>query len=286
MADTEPLRRSLLYIAPAYPEMLASYPRFPADMFCFDLEDGTPPADKVAARAKIAEALRTIPDGAGRERLLRVNGLDTPWGHDDCAAAAQMPLSGVLVPKVEGAGMVRQVEAILNAAGAPQDMRIWCLIETPMGVLRAEEIATASPRVAGLSIGGTDLAETLHIRQTADRLGALHALSHIVLAARAHGLAIIDAVHPNYANTDGFAESCAQGVELGFDGKSVVLPATIATANAIFGPNEDEIAHARAQVEAAGEAQDGYASLHLAHARRLLAKAAHIARQDALRAAL
>ncbi|QZP09035.1 CoA ester lyase [Caenibius sp. WL] len=286
MADTEPLRRSMLYLAGAYPEMLGIYPRFPADLFCFDLEDGTPPADKVAARERIAEVLRTIPDGAGRERLLRVNGLDTPWGHDDCTAAAQMPLSGVLVPKVEGAGMVRQVEAILNAAGAPQDMRIWCLIETPLGVLRAEEIATASPRVAGLVIGGTDLAETLHVRQTPDRLGVLYALSHTVLVARAHGLAVIDAVHPNYANTDGFAESCAQGVEWGFDGKSVVLPATIAAANAAFGPSEDEIAHARAQVAAAGEAQDGYASLHLAHARRLLAKADHIARQDALRAAL
>ena len=286
MADTEPLRRSMLYLAGAYPEMLGIYPRFPADLFCFDLEDGTPPADKVAARERIAEVLRTIPDGAGRERLLRVNGLDTPWGHDDCTAAAQMPLSGVLVPKVEGAGMVRQVEAILNAAGAPQDMRIWCLIETPLGVLRAEEIATASPRVAGLVIGGTDLAETLHVRQTPDRLGVLYALSHTVLVARAHGLAVIDAVHPNYANTDGFAESCAQGVKWGFDGKSVVLPATVAAANAAFGPSEDEIAHARAQVAAAGEAQDGYASLHLAHARRLLAKADHIARQDALRAAL
>ena len=286
MADTDPLRRSMLYLAGAYPEMLGIYPRFPADLFCFDLEDGTPPADKIAARERIAEILRNTLDGAGRERLLRVNGLDTPWGHDDCTAAARMPLSGVLVPKMEGAGMVRQVEAILNAAGAPQDMRIWCLIETPLGVLRAEEIATASPRVAGLVIGGTDLAETLHARQTAGRVGMLHALSHTVLVARAHGLAVIDAVHPNYANTDGFAESCAQGVEWGFDGKSVVLPATIAAANAAFGPSEDEIAHARAQVKAAGEAQDGYASLHLAHARRVLAKAAYITQQETLRASL
>lgn len=286
MADTETLRRSMLYLAGAYPQMLGIYPQFPADMFCFDLEDGTPPAGKIAARDAIAEVLRNTPDGADRERLLRVNGLDTPWGHDDLTAAAHLPLHGVLLPKVEGAGMVRQAEAILNAAGAPESLRIWCLVETPMGVLRAEEIATASPRIAGLVIGGTDLAETLHARQTASRLPMLHALSHCVLVARAYGLALIDAVHPNYANTDGFAESCAQGVEWGFDGKSVVLPATIAAANAAFGPSEEEITHARAQVEAAGEAQDGYASLHLAHARRVLAKAAHIARQDTLRANL
>ena len=97
MADTEPLRRSMLYLAGAYPEMLGIYPRFPADLFCFDLEDGTPPADKVAARERIAEVLRTIPDGAGRERLLRVNGLDTPWGHDDLRAAARATFAYLLV---------------------------------------------------------------------------------------------------------------------------------------------------------------------------------------------
>ena len=286
MADNEPLRRSMLYLAGAYPDMLGIYPRFPADMFCFDLEDGTPAAGKVAARERIASTLLGTPDGAGRERLLRVNGLDTPWGYDDLARAAKLPLDGVLLPKIEGAGMVRQAEAILTAHGAPATMRIWCLIETPLGILRAEEIAASTPRLAGLVIGGTDLAETLHARQTAGRLGMLYALSHCVVAARAYGLTIIDAVHPNYANTDGFAESCAQGVEWGFDGKSVVLPATIAAANAAFGPSDTEIAHARQQVEAAGEAQDGYASLHLMHARRLLAKADHIAEQEALRSSL
>lgn len=286
MAINEPLRRSMLYLAGAYPDMLGIYPRFPADMFCFDLEDGTPPAGKIAARDRIAATLLDTADGAGRERLLRVNGLDTPWGYDDLARAAQLPLEGVLLPKIEGAGMVRQAEAILASNGAPDSMRIWCLIETPLGILRAEEIAASTPRMAGIVIGGTDLAETLHTRQTAGRLGMLHALSHCVVAARAYGLTVIDAVHPNYANTDGFAESCAQGVEWGFDGKSVVLPATIAAANAAFGPSEEEIAHAREQVATAGETQDGYASLHLLHARRLLAKADHIAAQETLRSAL
>ncbi len=286
MTDCAPLRRSMLYLAGAYPEMISAYPRFPADLFCFDLEDGTPPAMKAAARQTIAEILHQTPDAARRERLLRVNGLDTPWGYADCVAAATLPLSGVVVPKVDGAGMVRQVEAVLNAAGAPADMRIWCLIETPLGVLRAADIATASPRIAGLVVGSTDLAEALNVRQTASRMNMLCALGQIVLVARAHGLAVIDGVHPNYANTDGFAESCAQGVEWGFDGKSVVLPATIAMANAAFGVSQGDIAQARAQVTAADQAQDGYVSRHFAHARRLLARAAHIEQQDKLRTSL
>ena len=279
MADVEPLRRSMLYLAGAYPDMIDAFPNFPADMFCFDLEDGTPAGQKLVARERIAVALRSR-DAGGRERLLRVNGLDTPWGHEDLTLAATLPLDGVLLPKVEGAGCVRQALTVLEAAGAPETLAIWCLIETPMGVLRAEEIATASPRVAGLVIGGTDLAETSRARQTPDRLPQLSALSHCVLVARAYGLAIIDAVHPNYRNADGFAESCTRGVELGFDGKSVALPQTIALANAIFGPSPDEIAAARAQLAASDGGQDGYASLHLLHARRLLARAEQIERRE------
>lgn len=234
MTEVQPPRRSMLYLAGPYADLLAAYPQFPADMFCFDLEDGTPPREKVTARERIAATLRSVADPAARERLLRVNGLDTPWGHEDLTAAADLPITGVLLPKVEGAGVVRQAQAVLAAAGAPDSMTIWCLIETPLGVLRAEEIATASPRVAGLVIGGSDLSKTLRVPQTASRIGLLHVLSHCVLVARAHGLAIIDALHPNFANADGFAESCHQSFELGFDGKSVVLPATISIANATF----------------------------------------------------
>lgn len=284
MSEVEPPRRSMLYLAGPYAEMLAAYPQFPADMFCFDLEDGTPPHDKPAARERIAQTLRDLPDPAMRERLLRVNGLDTPWGHDDLVAAARLPISGVLLPKAEGAAMVRQAEAVLTAAGAPDNLAIWCLIETPLGVLRAEEIATASARVKGFVIGGGDLAETLRIPQTASRTGALHPLSQCVLVARAHGLAIIDAVHPNYANTDGFAESCQQGVELGFDGKSVVLPATIPLANTAFGPDEQAVLDARELLKSSAQAAGtGYANLHLLHARRLVARADQITRLEALR---
>lgn len=282
MTDMEPLRRSMLFLSGAYPDMLNMFPQFPADMFCFDLEDGTPPAEKTVARERIENAVRSL-DPAGRERLLRVNGLDTPWGHDDLVFAAQLPIEGVVLPKVEGAGTVRQALAVLAAAGAPASLAIWCLIETPMGVLRAEEIASSSRRIAGIIIGGTDLAETTRTRQTLDRLPQLAALSHCVIVARAYGLSIIDSVHPNYRNTDGFVESCARGVELGFDGKSIALPATISIANAAFGPSPNEIAAAREAVAAAGESSDGYANLHLIHARRLLARAEYIARCEGVR---
>jgi citrate lyase subunit beta/citryl-CoA lyase len=144
-------------------------------------------------------------------------------------------------------------------------------------VLRAEEIASSSRRVAGIVIGGSDLAETTRSRHTPDRIPQVTALSLCILAARAYGLAIIDAVHPNLRDEAGFAESCERGVELGFDGKSAVLPATLAIANRVFGPSEEEIAHAREQVAAAGGASDGYASLHLIHARRVVARAEKIA---------
>jgi len=179
---------------------------------------------------------------------------------------------------VEGAADVRRAEAVLDAAGA-RSLDIWCLIETPLGVLRAEEIASTSRRIAGIVIGGADLAETTRSRHTPERIPQATALSLCVLAARAFGLSIIDAVHPNFRDDTGFEESCLRGVEFGFDGKSVVLPATLGIANRLFGPSEDEIMHAREHIAAAGDASGGYASLHLLHARRVLARADQIARR-------
>lgn len=276
MLADETLRRSFLYLSGAYPQMLAAAGSFDADLFCFDLEDGVPPPQKPAARERIAEVLRTV-DFGGRERLLRVNGLDTEWGHPDLALAATLPLDGVLLPKVEGAADVRHAEAVLDAAGASAGLRIWCLIETPLGVLRAEEIASSSRRLAGIVIGGADLAETTRSRHTADRIPQLTALSLCILAARAHGLAVIDAIHPNFRDDTGFEDSCRRAVELGFDGKSIALPMTIPIANRVFGPSEAEIAQAREQVAAVAGDQSGYASLHLKNARRILARAETIA---------
>ncbi len=281
MSEVRFLRRSMLFLAGSYPDMLAAYPNFYADMFCFDLEDSVPPDGKIVARERVEKILQKD-DPIKREKILRVNGLDTPWGYEDLCMAARSPLDGVLLPKVEGAATVRQAIAILDAAGAPASQAIWCLIETPLGVLRAEEIATASPRVAGLVMGGSDFAETTHSRQTADRLPQLPAFSHCLLVARAYGLAIIDTVHPNFQNEDGFAESCSLAADWGFDGKSIALPSTIAAANAAFGPHPADVAKAQSQIDTFSDDANGYAQLVLQKAKRLVALDNYIKERESL----
>lgn len=279
--DNEKLRRSMLYLSGSYPAMLARVRYFPADMFCFDVEDGVSPGDKSAARDRIADTVRNT-DFAGRERIIRVNGLDTPWGYDDIAAAATLPIDGILLPKVEGGASVRQAVKILEEAHAPDNFAVWCLIETPLGVLRAEEIAASSRRLAGLVIGGNDLAETTGSRDTPERLPQLMALSLCILAARAHRIAVIDAVHPDYTDHSGFPESCRRAVELGFDGKSIAVPETIAAANVAFGPTPADIERAQSRIDAArAVGGNAYEDLRLASDRRLLARAACIAAREA-----
>jgi citrate lyase subunit beta/citryl-CoA lyase len=279
-------RRSMLYMPGSNPRALEKARSLAADALIFDLEDAVAPDAKAGARAVIAEALA---GGYGRrELLLRVNGLDTPWGHDDLVAGASMPVHGVLIPKVESAGTVRQAAAILERAGAPDDLAIWCMMETPLGVLAAAEIAAAHPRLAGFVMGTNDLVNDLHARHTRERLPLVTGLGLCLLAARAYGLAVIDGVHRDLDDAEGFAFSCRQGLEMGFDGKSLIHPKTIETANAVFSPDPGELEAARrtiagfAQAQAEGKAVavvDGklVEALHAANARRLVALADQIA---------
>ena len=262
-----------------------------ADALIFDLEDAVSPDAKAAARGVIADAVAA--GGYGRrELILRTNGLDTAWGHGDLVAAAAMAIHGVLLPKVESAATVRQAASILDKAGAPAELAIWCMMETPMGLLHAEEIAASHPRLAGFVMGTSDLANDLHARHTSDRLPLLTGLGLCLLAARAYGLAAIDGVYLDLADDSGFAEACRQGVELGFDGKTLIHPKTIAAANAAFGPSPAEIAQAQRQIVGFEAAQaegkgvvlvDGklVENLHVANARRLLALVARIAELEA-----
>jgi citrate lyase subunit beta/citryl-CoA lyase len=272
-SDIVRLRRSFLYVAPFYADILADSRSLAADIICYDLEDATPPAAKIASRAVIADHLADrMPRAA--ERLVRVNALDTEWGHEDLRFAATLPIGGVLLPKVEGDASVRQARAVLTAAGRP-DVAIWCLIETPLGVLRVEQIACAGG--AGLVVGGVDLAEGLHARAVPSRLPLWHALSQVVLAARAFGIAAIDAVAAG--PPDVVEAGCRQTIELGFDGKAVFNRAGVEIVNRMFAPDEEEIARARAALEGAV----GYGA-HVDHARRVLAYAAlvEIAEQEIL----
>ena len=229
---------------------------------------------------------------APRERILRVNPLDTPWGHADLAAAATLPLDAVLLPKVENAERVRLAIDLLDSLGAPPELAVWCMIETPLGVLAAPEIAAASPRLGGLVLGTSDLTKDLQAKETRDRRPLLTALGFVLLAGRAHGRAVLDGVHLDLDDAAGFAAACRQGSELGFDGKTLIHPTQIDPANVAFSPTAEEVARARhiiaAYAEASGAGKgavriDGrlVEALHIEVARRIVALADAIAAREA-----
>jgi len=276
-------RRSVLFMPGANRRALEKARGLPADGLILDLEDAVAPGAKEAARDNIAAALRQ--GGYGRRELvLRVNRLDTPWGEADLRAAAALPLDAVLLPKVESAAQPRDAVAALDAAGASPAVAVWCMIETPRGVLAAPEIAAASRRVAALVMGTSDLLADLRARDMPDRLPLLGALQWVLLAARAAGVAALDGVHLDLADDAGFAAACAQGRALGFDGKTLIHPKQIAVANAAFAPAAGEVAQARKIIAAHREAVaagsgivvvDGrlVENLHVAAAERTLALA-------------
>lgn len=280
-------RRSALYMPGSNARALEKGRTLPADVLIFDLEDAVAPDAKAAARATVAAALAGRAAYAPRELVVRVNGQETPWGEEDLGAVATVGADAVLLPKVEGVEAVARARASLAAAGAPANLPLWCMIETPRGVLRAAEIAAADG-VACLVMGTSDLTKDLHALATADRLPMLLALQMGVLAARAAGIAVLDGVHLDLADTAGLRAACRQGRELGFDGKTLIHPSQIEAANEAFGPAPAELEQARrivaayAQARAAGAGVavlDGrlVENLHVREAERLLALAAAIA---------
>ncbi|HVH78969.1 MAG TPA: CoA ester lyase [Stellaceae bacterium] len=283
------LRRSILFMPGANALALEKARELPADGLIFDLEDAVAPDAKAAARDAVAAAVRQGSYGR-RELVLRVNALGTEWGEHDLQAAAAMKLDALLLPKVESAAIVRDSVAVLDRVGAPSELAIWCMIETPRGVLAAAEIA-AAPRVAALVMGTSDLTKDLGARDLPDRVPLLTSLQLVLLAARAHGLAALDGVHLDLADDAGFAAACAQGRALGFDGKTLIHPKQIGPANAAFAPSAAEIAYAEKITvahEAALAAGKGIVvvdrrlveNLHVAAAQRTLALAEAIRKID------
>ncbi|MDA0703733.1 MAG: CoA ester lyase [Proteobacteria bacterium] len=280
MADTMRPRRSALYMPGSNARALEKGRSLPADILILDLEDAVAPDAKDGAREQIAAALREGGYGA-REIVVRVNGLDTPWGHADIEAIAPLGADAILLPKVESARMVQNAELQMNTHGATRKTTIWCMIETPRGVLDVAKIAGSARRLGCLVMGTSDLAKDLHAAHTPDRLPLVVSLGLCVLAARADGLAILDGVHLDLEDDEGFARSCRQGREFGFDGKTLIHPKTIAAANEIFAPGEAELAQARKIIAAHAEAQaagkgvvvvDGrlVENLHVEEAKRLV----------------
>lgn len=280
-------RRSLLYMPGSNARAIEKAKTLPADGLIFDLEDAVAPEAKALARQQVCTAVRAGGYGP-RELVVRVNGLTTPWGQEDLAAVACCGADAVLIPKVENSAMILQTLEVVTAHHAPEHLTLWCMLETPRGILQAQEIAAAHPRVAALVMGTSDLIKDLHARHTRERLPLWTSLGLCVLAARAYGLTALDGVHLDLADDEGFAAACRQAVDMGFDGKTLIHPKTLATANTLFAPTPEDVAWARtvmaahAQAVAAGRGVllvDGrlIEQLHVEEASRVVALADAIA---------
>ena len=290
MAKVARPRRSVLYMPGSNTRALDKGRSLPADGLILDLEDAVAADSKVQARRNIMQAVGQ--GGYGyREIIVRINAFGTPWGYDDLVAACGSKADAVLLPKVESGDMVRQAETVMTAHNAPEEMQIWAMMETPLGMLHAEQVAASSARLSCLVMGTSDLAKDLHASHTQDRLPMVTSLGLCLLAARAYGLDILDGVHLDLRDDEGLAYSCKQGAEMGFDGKTLIHPRTIGIANAAFSPSEEEVewshkiidAHAAAMAEGKGVAvYEGklIENLHVENAKRMVQLAAAIAEQE------
>jgi len=279
-------RRSILYMPAANERALEKAKTIPCDGIIFDLEDAVAPDAKPAARR---QAVAAVASGAygHRELTIRCNSLSTEWGADDLAAAAEARPAAVVIPKVDAVATLDDVAARLDAGGAT-GTAIWAMIETPTAIFDARALA-AHPRVEVLVMGTNDLARELRAPLgVPERRNLVPHLAAAVLAAREAGTVILDSVYNDVHDADGFAAECRQGVELGFDGKTLIHPGQVAAANAAWSPSDAEIDTARRVIDAFAAAQaaglgvvtvDGrmIEHLHVANARRTLAVAAAIA---------
>jgi citrate lyase subunit beta/citryl-CoA lyase len=219
------------------------------DGIIMDLEDAVAPSAKPQARETVVAAVKAGGYGQ-REVVIRINGIYTDWGEDDLAAASVSGADAILVPKIDTAAQLNKVADMMTINGAPADQRIWVMAETPHAILSIDAIAAAEPRLAVMVIGSSDLGKALRLPADPARAGLLPALGQCVLAARCCGLDILDGVHGNLADPDGFQQACDQGKALGFDGKTLIHPGQIETANRVFGVSAEQVSQAAETVEA------------------------------------
>ena len=241
-------RRSVLYMPGSNTRALEKAKTLAADGVILDLEDSVAPDAKASARDQVAAAVKAGGFGA-REVFIRVNCMDTPWHSDDVVAAVAAAPDVILIPKVSTPETLELIGRRLLDMGADQKTRVWAMIETPFAIFNILAIAAqardSESRLAGFVMGTNDLAKDTRARLVPGRAPMLAWLSTCVAAARVHGIDILDGVYNDLANSDGFAIECAQGVELGFDGKTLIHPNQIAPCNEAFSPSEDEVAQAR-----------------------------------------
>lgn len=278
--------RSVLYMPSSNARALEKAKILPADAIIFDLEDAVAPDAKQAARE---QAVAAVQSGAYGRRILtiRCNGLDTPWGEADLIAAATSGATAVVIPKVSGTAHLAEVVRVLDEAGAPAELTVWAMIETPTAVLDVRAIASFD-RVSALVLGTNDLAKELRAALVPGRAPLLPHLATVLLAAREAGILVLDGVFNDVKDLEGFQAECVQGFELGFDGKTLVHPTQVEIANRVWAPSEDEISYAHRVVAAFDEALaegkgvvtlDGrmIENLHVANAHRTLATAEAVA---------
>jgi citrate lyase subunit beta/citryl-CoA lyase len=241
-------RRSLLFMPGSNARALEKAKSLAADGFIFDLEDAVAPDAKATAREQVAAAVTSRGYGK-REVLVRINGLDTSWWLEDVGMVARAHPDGIVLPKVQFPAQLKAIADRLGDISADHAMRVWAMIETPLGVLHAEEIAAQARdfemRLAGFIIGPNDIARETRMQMVKGRGPMLPALVHCVFAARAHGIEILDGVYNDFSDAEGFAEECAQARAMGFDGKTLIHPSQIDGCNLAFTPSPDEIARAR-----------------------------------------
>lgn len=280
----------MLFVPGANARALEKAPDIPADAFILDLEDSVAPGAKDLARRQVAELVACRKFGR-REVIIRVNGLDSHGSLDDLSMVAKACPDGVLVPKITRPAEIATIAERLEAEGDNRATAVWAMIERPLAVLNVGEIAAYAAtdgRLAGLVIGPNDLSRETRARMVPGRGPMLSWLSACVLAARAHGIDVIDGAYNNFTDTEGFARECAQARDLGFDGKTLIHPAQVDICNAAFAPDRDEIAEARRVIAAFAEpanADKGVIQidgemverLHLEVARRTVAMAEAIA---------
>jgi citrate lyase subunit beta/citryl-CoA lyase len=244
-------RRSALYMPGSNARALEKAKSLAADVLILDLEDAVAPNAKETAREQVVAAVK----GGGygrRELVIRVNGLDTPWGAADLAAAIAAAPDGILVPKVSKPEDLARVATAL--AEVPANVRVWAMMETPLAILNAREIAATAAvpetRLTCFVMGTNDLVKETRGELDPERTAALYWLSATVTAARAYGIEVLDGVYNNFKDLDGFRRECLQGRRLGMDGKTLIHPDQLAGANEIFSPSPAELAWARKVIAA------------------------------------
>lgn len=254
MANQYRPRRSVLYVSAHELRHIEKSRSLHADCIIFDLQESVPPAKKEQARTMLVKAFEN-PNFGYSEKIIRVNSLDSDWGMDDLRAVCKLEIDGVLFPNVESGGELKAAIATMDELGGSR-LPVMANIESPKGVLRSEEIAGCGSRLVAIVLGTTDLANSLRINMTLDRMGLLTSLSMTVLGARAHGKCIIDGPHFDLKNIEACEFSCRQARDLGFDGKAVIHPVQLDYNNDAFTPKGSDIRRAKNIIEAIANAHE------------------------------